>query len=325
MKLEMRNFSLELSQLKVFMEVAKDCNMTRAGTKLGLTQPAISNIIKRIETGLGIELFDRTYRPMRLTGAGQVLLKRGDGVVDLVDSLLADMYRTANGKNPDIRLGCSEAIMNIFGGALVSLLASKPGKLTLLSGSSLQVSQELRDKEIDLSLSSDPLTKDDGVRNIPLLRDEFLLVIPKKVFEELSPASIADLKEFLENTPYVRAGQSTMDYFQTERLLRTLNLEKVNSIQIDSCLAMAIVVAEGNGWAILPTFSLLQASHYLPQLSFLPFKGKNAERNFYISYQDIAFEPIAEAILLTLKAYLRENVIPMIKNLRPELEDYIKA
>jgi hypothetical protein len=38
LKLEMRNFSLELSQLKVFMEVAKDCNMTRAGTKLGLTQ-----------------------------------------------------------------------------------------------------------------------------------------------------------------------------------------------------------------------------------------------------------------------------------------------
>lgn len=41
-----------------------------------------------------------------------------------------------------------------------------------------------------------------------------------------------------------------MDYFQTERLLRTLNFQKFDSIEIDSCLAMAIVVAEGNGWAI---------------------------------------------------------------------------
>ena len=53
----MRNFSLELNQLKVFMEVAKDCNMTRAAQKLGLTQPAISTAIKKIENGLGIELF----------------------------------------------------------------------------------------------------------------------------------------------------------------------------------------------------------------------------------------------------------------------------
>lgn len=62
----MRNFSLELNQLKVFMEVAKDCNMTRAAQKLGLTQPAISTVIKKIENGLGIELFDRASRPMRL-------------------------------------------------------------------------------------------------------------------------------------------------------------------------------------------------------------------------------------------------------------------
>lgn len=48
----MRNFSLELNQLKVFMEVAKDCNMTRAAQKLGLTQPAISTVIKKIENGL---------------------------------------------------------------------------------------------------------------------------------------------------------------------------------------------------------------------------------------------------------------------------------
>lgn len=321
----MRNFSLELSQLKVFLEVAKDCNMTRAGQKLGLTQPAISTIIKKIETGLGLELFDRTFRPMRLTAAGQVLLKRGDGVVDLVDSLLADMYRTANGKNPDIRIGCSEAIMNIFGGALVSLLASKPGNLTLLSGSSLHVSQELRNKEIDLSLSSDPLTKEEGVRNIELLKDEFLVVYPRKVQDKIRPESLSDLNPFLEGHPYVRVGRNTMDYFQTERLLRTLNLKNVNPIQIESCLAIAVVVAEGNGWAILPTFSLLQASHYLPKLSFMPLKGKNSERNFYISYQDIVFEPTAEAILLSLKKYLRENVTPMIRELRPELEYFIKA
>ena len=321
----MRNFSLELNQLKVFMEVAKDCNMTRAAQKLDLTQPAISTAIKKIENGLGIELFDRASRPMRLTAAGHVLFKRGNGAIELIETILADMYRTANGKNHDIRLGCSEAIMNIFGGELVSLLASKPGRLTLSSGTSLEVSDKLRNKEIDISLSTDPLTKDDGVQNIQLLEDEFLLVIPKEIHDKIRPKSISDLNEFLEKTPYVRAGKTTMDYFQTERLLRTLNFQKFDSIEIDSCLAMAIVVAEGNGWAILPTFSLLQASYFLPQLSFLSFKGKNAERRFYISYEDTVFEPTAENISSSLKTYLHEKVIPMVRELKPGLEKFIKA
>ena len=88
---------------------------------------------------------------------------------------------------------------------------------------------------------------------------------------------------------------------------------------------MAIVVAEGNGWAILPTFSLLQASYFLPQLSFLSFKGKNAERRFYISYEDTVFEPTAENISSSLKTYLHEKVIPMVRELKPGLEKFIKA
>ena len=175
----MRNFSLELNQLKVFMEVAKDCNMTRAAQKLGLTQPAISTVIKKIENGLGIELFDRASRPMRLTAAGHVLFKRGNGAIELIETILADMYRTANGKNPDIRLGCSEAIMNIFGGELVSLLASKPGRLTLSSGTSLEVSDKLRTKHIHRSLSTGALPKDEAVKNTQLLKQEFRLVNPK--------------------------------------------------------------------------------------------------------------------------------------------------
>ena len=174
-------------------------------------------------------------------------------------------------------------------------------------------------------MSTDPLTKDDGVQNIQLLEDEFLLVIPKEIHDKIRPKSISDLNEFLEKTPYVRAGKTTMDYFQTERLLRTLNFQKFDSIEIDSCLAMAIVVAEGNGWAILSTFSLLQASYFLPQLSFLSFKGKNAERRFYISYEDTVFEPTAENISSSLKTYLHEKVIPMVRELKPGLEKFIKA
>ena len=163
------------------------------------------------------------------------------------------------------------------------------------------------------------------MQNIHLLEDEFRLIIPKEIHDKIRPKSISDLNEFLEKTPYVRAGKTTMDYFQTERLLRTLNFQKFDSIEIDSCLAMAIVVAEGNGWAILPTFSLLQASYFLPQLSFLSFKGKNAERRFYISYEDTVFEPTAENISSSLKTYLHEKVIPMVRELKPGLEKFIKA
>ena len=60
---------MELWQLEVFTAVAEEKSFSRAGQRIGRTQPAISSAIKLLEAELGEPLFDRRGRTVRLTAA----------------------------------------------------------------------------------------------------------------------------------------------------------------------------------------------------------------------------------------------------------------
>ena len=64
---------MELWQLEVFRAVADEKSFSRAGQKLGRTQPAISSAVKILEDELGARLFDRMGKSIRLTAAGELL------------------------------------------------------------------------------------------------------------------------------------------------------------------------------------------------------------------------------------------------------------
>ena len=101
---------LEVSSIKIFLEVAADCSMTRAAESLGLTQPAISSVIKKMETSLGVDLFTRETRPMRLTKAGRALYNRGPALIKEIDRLAGSISLAGNCGDLDLRLGCSDGI-----------------------------------------------------------------------------------------------------------------------------------------------------------------------------------------------------------------------
>ncbi len=70
---DFRLSSLDL--LTVFESAARQLSFTAAANELGATQPAVSQQIKRLEKELGVRLFDRVYRGIELTEAGQLLLE----------------------------------------------------------------------------------------------------------------------------------------------------------------------------------------------------------------------------------------------------------
>ncbi len=68
---------VNLSQLTSFLRVAETGNLSAAARELGLSQPAVSQQLRSLEEYLGVPLFERTRRRLVLTGAGQVLARRG--------------------------------------------------------------------------------------------------------------------------------------------------------------------------------------------------------------------------------------------------------
>ena len=76
---------LSLQQLRGFVAVAEELHYGRAAQRLNLTQPPLTRQIQGLERTLGVRLFDRTGRGVRLTAAGDVFLEHARRVLALLE------------------------------------------------------------------------------------------------------------------------------------------------------------------------------------------------------------------------------------------------
>ncbi|MFT4185326.1 MAG: LysR family transcriptional regulator [Rhizobium sp.] len=94
--------SVDLGWLRIFVEVGRTGSLSSAATSLGLTQPAVSYQIRRIEEQIGVALFRRQHRGVELSPEGQRLFEIAEKAVGGVDSLVRSFR--AEAERPAVRL-----------------------------------------------------------------------------------------------------------------------------------------------------------------------------------------------------------------------------
>lgn len=143
---------MDLIQLRAFVAVAQAGSLTRAAERLHLSQPAVSLQLKRLQEGLGVELFRRTPRGMQLLAAGEQLLPQAERVLAAADAFkatAAGFSRTVTGR---LRLGTildPESLR--LGGFLRALVERHPGIETdLCHGVSGWVLRQVKSEALDV-------------------------------------------------------------------------------------------------------------------------------------------------------------------------------
>lgn len=101
--------SVELLQLKYFLEVAQSEHMTNSARKLHIAQPALSQSIRRLETELGVALFERRGRNIKLTPAGTYLKERIAPALAGLETLADDVRAFAAEQERIVRVGIFSA------------------------------------------------------------------------------------------------------------------------------------------------------------------------------------------------------------------------
>lgn len=100
---------MEVRELRYFLEVARNENMTKAAERLHITQPTLSRTLKSLEEELGKKLFIRHSFQIELTDEGMLLRKRAEDVISMVDKILTEFQYMDDIRGGDIYFGLAES------------------------------------------------------------------------------------------------------------------------------------------------------------------------------------------------------------------------
>ena len=116
---------MDILQLKYFLEVARTEHVTHSARNLRIAQPALTQSIKRLETELGVELFARAGRNIRLTPAGAYLRDRIAPALEILETAREDVRAFAAGEAGTVKVGIFSA-SNVVVDAITAYRASFP-------------------------------------------------------------------------------------------------------------------------------------------------------------------------------------------------------
>jgi DNA-binding transcriptional LysR family regulator len=170
---------MELRQIKFFMAVAEERHFGRAAERMYITQPALSQHVRRLERELGAELFDRSARQVRLTPAGEAFLEVARRVSRQADTATVPAGRAEAGEAGGLGLGVH---MPVAAPVLSVLLAHwsrmRPAvRPRLTSGRADELIDLVRRRELDVALVDGPVT-DGSLSSAVVSEDQLVIVLP---------------------------------------------------------------------------------------------------------------------------------------------------
>ncbi|MGW6511767.1 LysR family transcriptional regulator, partial [Streptomyces niveus] len=146
---------IEARHLRVLRAVATTGSFSAAGRELGCTQPAVSQQMKVLEASVGTPLLIRTSREMRLTQAGEVLVRHATGILSGLTAAEEEVAAIAGLRAGRVRLvSFPSGSSTLVPAALAALRAAHPGtRVSLVDAEPPRSVEMLRDGDCDVALA----------------------------------------------------------------------------------------------------------------------------------------------------------------------------
>lgn len=146
---------MQLHQLKYYLSVAQTGSVTRSAQALSLSQPALTRGIRQLETELGVELFVRLPRAMRLTRFGEAFLKHAQSVFVQLENAQAELLHLSQRTEDEIVIGAGPTwIMGSLAKITGAISNAHPHiALKVRGGYDQQLTDMLRSGEVDFILT----------------------------------------------------------------------------------------------------------------------------------------------------------------------------
>jgi len=311
----------DLHALAVFLAVCETGNMARAARQLGVTQPAVSQLIADIEARTGSLLFDRRIRPLGLTAAGAVLRQCASSLLEDARQITPRLREVIAGKLPLVRVGMVESLSRALMHSLAGFMAARAEQALVLSGLTASHTAALLTRQLDLVIGVDDLEDVEGLERWTLLEEPYLLLLPDGA---AAPDNVAALALLLERYPLVRYSARSRTGAEVERHLRRLRLDVPFRQEFDSPLGV-LAAARSSGIAVTTPFCLFEAGMDLTGLACHPLPGPRFPRRLTLVARRRELGRLPADLAQTMQGTLRACLPRIIETLPAFAEQIIVA
>src|SRR4051794_29329976 len=246
---------LRLRDLHVFHTVAQHGSMAKAAVHLGVSQPAVSEVIADLEHALGVRLLDRSPQGTQPTIYGNALLKRSIAVFDELKQSVRDIEHLADPATGEIKVACPLAIASTIIPHVIERFCKKYPRVVVHFdeiASTVRDFRDLRDRKYDLvlerewTMAAEDRTDDD--LNIAFLFDDELVIAAGAQNKWAARRRKIDLAELIKE-PWIMQAPYTWNY-------RNL---------AEACRARGFAMPR----AVLTTLSMSVITHFLTNGQFI--------------------------------------------------------
>jgi LysR family hydrogen peroxide-inducible transcriptional activator len=289
---------MDLDQLRHFLKVAEMANFTRAAEAVGLSQPALSRSIARLEEELGQPVLDRQTRQVVLTEAGRLLADRAKQIIALADDTRAQI--TDDGQTGQVRIASIPTIAPYFLPGLLLEFRKACPKATVLvrEDTTDRLLHMLSDGEIDIAIMARPI--DMKYLQLNDLFEEELLVVLQ------AGHPLADKKvlrpEDIHGLPFVLLGEAHCLTDNIVSFCRQKSFHPVSVERTSQIVTIQELVALGHGISMVP--AMARALDNSPRRVYRSLAGPKPTRKIVAVTNPYRFQSrLNQALQKSMAAY----------------------
>ena len=172
---------MELRDIEYFEEIAEQRHLGRAAERLGLTQPALSKSLRRLEEAMQVKLFNRNAKGLELTAEGSLLLARARDLRLSLRNVAREVSDVSEGRAGHLRIGVGPTIpTRLISSSLAKLLTDAPriaARVTISDAD--EIIPALRKGELDLNINVMHVSPPEGLCYVRLYEEEYVVCASK--------------------------------------------------------------------------------------------------------------------------------------------------
>ena len=273
----------ELRHLRTIRAIQQAGGLARAADMMNMTQSALSHQVKGLEDQAGVELFVRRSKPLRLSAAGQRMLRLADRVLPEIEALEEEFRALRSGKTGRLHIAieCHACFDWLFPVLEKFRHAWPEVDVDIRAGLAFEALPALMREEVDLVISSDPIEETGMIFNPLFDYQPTVVIAAQNPLAQKTMIAAEDFRDQMLITYPV--ARDRLDIF-TE-LLTPAKVEPRGTRAVELTAVILMLVGSDRGISVLPDW-VLRGVRDNPDYALRPLAPGNITKRLYAATRD---------------------------------------